>query len=189
MKCLISISHTMEFKVGSKVFYPSHGAGWIRNKKEIEFNGNKKMYFEFEFINASITISTPLDNVQNLSIRNVFPSKEIKEKILVLKKNPYKDPKTKDFNKLMEIFKKLENQATIESAIETIQYCNFIKREREKDGRLIPVSIENELSRAMGDIVGELAVSAGVKLETAGKTFEKETGIEAKILELKYFGH
>jgi len=177
----------MEFKVGSKVFYPSHGAGWIRNRKEIEFNGSKKMYFEFEFINASITISTPLDNINNLSIRSVFPSKVITEKISVLKKSPHKDPKTKDFNKLMEIFKKLESQATIESAIETIQYCNFIKREREKDGRLIPVSIENELARAMGDIVGELAVSAGIKLETAGKMFEKATGLEAKMLEFKYF--
>lgn len=145
------------------------------------------MYFEFEFINASITISTPLDNVNNLNIRSVFSSKDIKEKIAVLKKTPYKDPKTQDFNKLMELFKKLENQANIESAIETIQYCNFIKREREKDGRLIPVSIENELARAMGDIVGELAVSAGLKLETAGKTFEKITGLEAKILQLKYF--
>jgi len=179
----------MKFKLGSKVFYPSHGAGWIRNEKEIEFNGNKKMYFEFQFINASITISTPLDNVNNLSIRAVFPSKEIKKKIAVLKKTPYKDPKTKDFNKLMEVFKKLENQASIESAIETIQYCNFIKREREKDGRLIPVSIENELARAMGDIVGELAVSAGLKLESAGKSFEKITGLEAKILESKYFNN
>jgi len=160
----------MEFKVGSKVFYPSHGAGWIKDKKEIEFNGNKKMYYEFEFINASIRISTPLDNVNNLNIREVFPAKEIKEKIKVLKKTPFKDPKTKDFNRLMEIFKKLETQATIESAIETIQYC-----------------IENELSRAMGDIIGELAVSADLELESASKTFEKITGMEAKILDFKYF--
>ncbi len=177
----------MEFKVGSKVFYPSHGAGWIKDKKEIEFNGNKKMYYEFEFINASIRISTPLDNVNNLNIREVFPAKEIKEKIKVLKKTPFKDPKTKDFNRLMEIFKKLETQATIESAIETIQYCNHVKRGREKDGRLIPVSIENELSRAMGDIIGELAVSADLELESASKTFEKITGMEAKILDFKYF--
>ena len=171
--------HTnMNFKVGSKVFYPSHGAGWIRNKKEIEFNGTKKMYYEFEFINSTLTVSTPIDNINNLNIRDVFSQKEIKDKMAVLKKKPYKDPKTKDFNKLMEIFKKLEDEATIESAIETIQYCNHIKREREKDGRLIPVSIENELSRAVGELVGELAVSSGVKLETGAKNFEKITGID-----------
>ena len=122
----------MNLKVGSKVFYPSHGAGWIRDKKEIEFDGKKNIYFEFEFINSSLTISTPIDNVENLNVREVFPQKDIKEKITVLKKRVYKNPKTTDFNKLVEIFKKLEEQATIESAIEVIQYCNHIKRQRER---------------------------------------------------------
>ena len=177
----------MDFKVGSKVFYPSHGAGWIKDQKEIEFSGQKKMYYEFEFINSPISISTPLDNVNNLNIREVEPPEKIKEKISVLKKTPSKDPKTKDFNKLIEIFKKLADQATTESAIETIQYCNFVKKIREKDGRLIPVSIENELNRAVGDIVGELAVSTGTKFETAAKTFEKVTGIKADITQSKYY--
>ncbi len=85
----------------------------------------------------------------------------------------------------MEIFKKTESQASIESAIETIQYCNYVKREREKDGRLIPVSIENELARAMGDIVGEFSKPSNTKLER-WKAFEKITGIEAEFRD-KYF--
>lgn len=172
----------MNLKVGSKVFYPSHGAGWIKGEKEIEFGGQKKMYYEFEFVNKSLTISTPIENVNNLNIRNVYPSKDIKEKILSLKKHSVKDPKTKDFNKLMEIFKKLEDSADIDSAIETIQYCNYVKKQREKDGRLIPVTIENELFRAMSDIIGELAVSSGNKLETAVKYFEDTTKIDASSL-------
>ncbi len=171
----------MNFKIGSKVFYPSHGAGWVKQEKEIEFNGEKKQYFEFEFINSAITISTPIENIDNLSVRAVNSAKDIKEKIAVLKKKPVKDPKTTDFNKLMDLFKNLEKGADIESAIETIQYCNHVKRGREKDGRLIPVTIENELNRAIDDIVGELAVSSGVKLFTAAKSFEKITGIETKI--------
>ncbi len=181
------IQEVMDFKVGSKVFYPSQGAGLIKSQKEIEFNGQKKLYFEFEFINSSISISTPLDNVNNLNIRSVEPVKSINEKIAVLKKTPSKNPKTKDFNKLIEIFNKLENQASIESAIETIQYCNFIKKTREKDGRLIPVSIENELNRAIRDIVGELAISSNTTLETAAKSFEKITGIKPDISESKYY--
>lgn len=173
----------MNFKVGSKVFYPSHGAGWIRDAKEIEFGGTKKEYFEFEFVNSALTISTPIDNVNNLSIRPVAPAKTIKDKIAVLKKTPTKNPKTTDFNKLMEIFKRLESGADIDSAIETIQYCNYVKKQREKEGRLIPVTIENELNRAINDIVGELAVSSGVKLFTAAKNFEKITGLETKIEE------
>jgi len=173
----------MNFKIGSKVFYKSHGAGWVKQQKEIEFNGQKKQYFEFEFINSAITISTPIENIDNLGVRAVHTAKAIKDKISVLKKKPYKDPKTTDFNKLMDLFKNLESGADVESAIETIQYCNHVKKGREKDGRLIPVTIENELNRAIDDIVGELAVSSGVKLYTAAKEFEKITGLETKIEE------
>ena len=173
----------MNFKIGSKVFYPSHGAGWVKQEKEIEFNGEKRQYFEFEFINSAITISTPIENIDNLSVRAVCSAKNIKDKISLLKKKPTKDPETTDFNKLMEIFKKLEGGANIDSAIETIQYCNHVKKGREKDGRLIPVTIENELNRAINDIVGELAVSSSVKLFTAAKIFEKITGMETKIEE------
>ncbi len=179
----LTLQQIMNFKIGSKVFYPSHGAGWVKQQKEIEFNGEKKQYFEFEFINSAITISTPIENIDNLSVRPVYSAKEIKDKISILKKKPTKDPKSTDFNKLMEIFKKLEGKADIESAIETIQFCNHVKKGREKDGRLIPVTIENELNRAIDDIVGELAVSSGVKLYTAAKTFEKITGLETKIEE------
>jgi RNA polymerase-interacting CarD/CdnL/TRCF family regulator len=171
----------MDFKVGSKVFYPTHGAGWIKDKKEIEFNGEKKMYFEFDFITSRITVSTPIDNLEMLNVRPVLSTKELKEHISKIKKTPTINPKTTDFNKLMDIFKKLEEEANIESTIETIQICNHVKKQREKDGRLIPVSIENELGRAISDVVGELAVSSGTKLETAAKTFEKITGQETKL--------
>lgn len=171
----------MSYKVGSKVFYPSHGAGWIRDKKEIEFNGEKKEYFEFEFVNNALTISTPIENLEKLGVRPVLSAKDIKTHIEVLKKKATKNPKTTDFNKLMDIFKGLEEGADVQSAIETIQICNHVKRQREKDGRLIPVTIENELARASADIIGELAVSSGVKLETAAKTFEKITGLETKL--------
>jgi RNA polymerase-interacting CarD/CdnL/TRCF family regulator len=49
----------MKLKVGSKVFYPSHGAGYIKREKEIEFNGEKKRYFEFELATNPLSISTP----------------------------------------------------------------------------------------------------------------------------------
>jgi len=171
----------MDFKVGSKVFYPTHGAGWIKDKKKIEFNGEKKTYFEFDFITSRIRVSTPIENLGMLNVRHVLTPNEIKKYISELKKSPTKDPKTKEFNKLMDIFEDLEEKANIKSTIQTIQICNFVKKRREKDGRLIPVTIEKEQARAISDIAGELAVSSDTKLETAAKTFEKLSGIETKI--------
>jgi CarD family transcriptional regulator len=168
----------MSLKVGSKVFYPTHGAGWIKEKKEIEFDGKKKEYFQFDLISSSLEISTPVDNLKELGIRPVLKSTTIKNKIKVLKTNPRKDPKNKDFNDLVSIFDELHKQADIESKIEIIQYCNFVKKRREEDGRLIPVTIEKELDKAVMDIVGEMAVSANIKLSTAAKQFMEVTGIE-----------
>jgi RNA polymerase-interacting CarD/CdnL/TRCF family regulator len=168
----------MSLKVGSKVFYPTHGAGWIKNKKKIKFDGDEKEYYQFDLINSQLEISTPVGNLEELGIRPVLTSTEIKDKIKVLKKNPRKDPKNKDFNDLVSIFDELHEQADIEAKIEIIQYCNFVKKKREEDGRLIPVTIEKELDKAVMDIVGEIAVSANIKLSTAAKQFMEVTGVE-----------
>jgi CarD family transcriptional regulator len=168
----------MSLKVGSKVFYPTHGAGWIRKKLEIEFDGEIKEYYQFELINSPLEISTPVNNLEELGIRPVLKSTEIKDKIKILKKDPTKNPKNKDFNDLVSIFDELHEQADIEAKIEIIQYCNFVKKKREEDGRLIPVTIEKELDKAIMDIVGEIAVSANVKLSTAAKQFMEVTGVD-----------
>ena len=173
----------MKFKVGSKVFYPSHGAGWIKEEKEIEFDGQKKRYFEFELITNPLSISTPVDNVENLGIRDVLSVQKIKDIIKVLKKNSSVNPKVKDFNMMLNMFKDLEESSDIGASIKIIQYCNYVKKSREKEGRLIPISIEKQLENAIRNIVGELAVSSGTTLKTASKNFSKITGIEVDIEE------
>ena len=116
--------------------------------------------------------------MEELGIRPVLKSTEIKEIIKVLKKEPRKDPKNKDFNDLVSKFDDLHEQADIEAKIQIIQYCNFVKKKREEDGRLIPVTIEKELDKAIMDIVGEIAVSANIKLSTAAKQFIEVTGVD-----------
>jgi CarD family transcriptional regulator len=167
----------MEFKVGSKVFYPSHGAGVIKREKEIEFDGDKKKYFEFQLITNPLSISTPVDNIDNLGIREVLPVKEIEESLKILKKTPTVDPKAADFNKLIKVFKELEESPELEASIKIIQYCNFVKQKRKREGRLIPVTIEKQLEGAIRNIVGEIAVSGAITLKTASEKFTKFTGM------------
>jgi RNA polymerase-interacting CarD/CdnL/TRCF family regulator len=90
----------MQLKVGSKVFYPSHGAGKVKGQKDIEFNGEIKKYFEFELITNPLSISTPVDNIDALGIREVLPTKQIMEEIKVLKKSPAKNPKAVSYTHL-----------------------------------------------------------------------------------------
>ena len=168
----------MKFKVGSKVFYPSHGAGYIKREKYIEFDGEKKKYYEFELVTNPLSISTPVDNVENLGIRDILPLSGIKDAIKVLKKTPGVNPKVKDFNMMLKLFKELEESSDIKSSVEIIQYCNYVKKTRIKEGRLIPISIEKQLESAIKNIVGELAVSGDISLEDASLSFTKITGIK-----------
>jgi RNA polymerase-interacting CarD/CdnL/TRCF family regulator len=167
----------MEITVGSKVFYPSHGAGWAKRKKKIEFGGEEKDYIEFEFINSRISVSTPIDNVDSLGIRHVHRSKDIRKIIAGLKKKKREDPRHKDFNDLANKLKELEDEATIESFIKIIQYCNDVVANRAKEGRLIPVTIDKHRKVAIEYIAGELAVSDGVDYENGLKSFERASAM------------
>jgi CarD family transcriptional regulator len=173
----------MQLKVGSKVFYPSHGAGKVKGQKDIEFNGEIKKYFEFELITNPLSISTPVDNIDSLGIREVMSVKQITEEIKILKKSPSKNPKVTDFNIMLNMFKELEGKSDIKSTMEIIQYCNFIRKQREKEGRLIPTSIEKQLEEAVKNIVGELAISSDKTMDQANEQFAKITGLKVSLSE------
>lgn len=168
----------MNLKVNSKVFYPSHGAGWVKSQKEIEFGGEKKQYLEFQFVNNPLTISTPTEKIDSLNIRGVKKGSEIKKQIAVLKTKKIKKPATEDFNTLSNIMRELEEKGEVDAFIEMIQYCNYIKKEREKDGRLVPVSIEKHLKNAIENIAGEISVSNDIEFAKALMDVEKITGID-----------
>ncbi|MBI2356945.1 hypothetical protein HYV12_02770 [Candidatus Dojkabacteria bacterium] len=172
----------MELKLQSKVFYPSHGAGWVKAQKVIEFSGQQKEYYEFEFINSPLTISAPVENIDRLGIREVLKEKEIIKKIMTLKKTKTMNPKTKDFNELMSLLNTLESKGDIETYIQIIQYCNSIKKQRDAEGRLIPISIDKHVKNSVENIVAELAVTSDTDLARAELKFEKATGMKVSEL-------
>ena len=130
-----------------------------------------------------MSISTPVDNVEMLGIREILSAKKILEEIKILKTSPAKNPKVADFNIMLNMFKELEEKSDIKSTIEIIQYCNFIKKRREKEGRLIPTSIEKQLEESVRNLVGELAIASDKSLEEANLQFQKVTGIKVNLSE------
>ncbi len=158
-------------KVKDKIFYPGHGPGTIKRTQKIEFAGEIKKYYEFEFINNELTISTPIENVEKLGVRPIKDPKSIKKTIKELKKSPSKKPNTTNYNELMNIIKKKELSGEIDSFVEIIQYCNYIREERGIDKRLIPTSITKHIKNISYYIIGELALSQNISYEKASKEF------------------
>jgi len=167
------------FEIGSKVFYPTHGAGSIKARKFIEFQGEKKEYYEFKFIDAQLTVSTPVKNVYNLGIRPVLKAKEIKDKISVLKKKPLKKPKSSEYNDIINHIQELDLLGQIDAFVEIIQLCASVRKTREKEGRLIPISITKQSRTAIAHIIAELAIIHDTTLEEAAIKFTRFTGLEA----------
>src|SRR5687767_13447801 len=95
-------------QVDEKVFYPAHGAGWVRSVKEISFGGETKKYYEFAFINNSLTVSTPVENIIQLGIRLVTQPIDIRKKIAVLKKHPSVEPPVLEFNLFIDLIRKMD---------------------------------------------------------------------------------
>jgi len=167
----------MELDIKSKIFYPSHGAGWVVNHKTIEFCGEKKKYFEFQFLNNPITISTPVSNIDSLGIRSTTPSKKVKEALKALAKKKTAKPNTKTYNDFINTIKNLDNQGTVDGFVKIIQYCNYVKKQREKEGRIVPTNIEKYIKTAQEYIITEIAVQDDITYEEGRKIFEKTADV------------
>lgn len=92
-------------------------------------------------------------------------------------------PKTSDFNQLITMLNDLEGKGDIDSYVQIIQYCNSIKKQRDTEGRLIPVSIDKHIKNSIDNIIAEMAVSAGTSMEKALIKFEKATGMQVDEIE------
>ncbi len=168
----------MDLSLNSKIFYPSHGAGWIKEKRTIIFNGDAREYIDFQFINDSMVISTPIEKISGLNIRRVINKEAIEDILEDLKNQRIDNHNCKDFTQLAAKLSELDYSGKIENFIKIIQYCYFERDQRLRSVRLVPSSIDKYIKSAVGYLVGEYAVSANVSIDESKKFFTEKTGIE-----------
>jgi len=169
----------MKLKVKSKIFYPGHGPGSIKGTQKIDFAGEVKQYYEFELVENELTISTPVENVEKLGVRAINKAEDIKKAIKVLKKTPFVKTPTDNYNELMNVIKKKELSGEIEAFVEIIQFCNYVKKERDIDKRLIPTSIVKHIKNCSYYLIGELALAQNIPYAKASEEFFKLTNTTA----------
>lgn len=62
------------FDIGDKIVYPMHGAGVIENIETKEILGEKKKYFIMKMPIGEMKVMVPVDNVEEVGIRDVIDS-------------------------------------------------------------------------------------------------------------------
>ena len=72
------------FNVGDKVVYPMHGAGIIESIEDREVLGEKRSYYIMRIPIGDMKVMVPMDNVQDIGLRQVIDTSEISEVLGIL---------------------------------------------------------------------------------------------------------
>lgn len=73
------------FKIGDKVVYPMHGAGIIEDIEEKEVLGEKRKYFVMRLPIGEMKVMVPVDNVEEIGVREIIGDEEFKEVMSILR--------------------------------------------------------------------------------------------------------
>jgi len=75
------------FNLGDKVVYPMHGAGVIESMESKEILGEIKNYYVLKMPIGEMKLMIPVDNVNNMGLRNIIDKTLVEEVIDVLKQD------------------------------------------------------------------------------------------------------
>ena len=73
------------FTKGDKVVYPHHGAAVIEDLVEREVLGERRTYFKIRLAHGDLTLMVPVDNTQEVGLREVISKREVKRVFDVLR--------------------------------------------------------------------------------------------------------
>lgn len=73
------------FNIGDKVVYPMHGAGIIEGIEEKEILGEKRKYFIMRMPIGDMKVMVPVDNVEDVGVREIINKEEMERVISILK--------------------------------------------------------------------------------------------------------
>lgn len=80
------------FRKGDKVIYPHHGTAVIEELTEREFLGEKKQYFVLRLAYGDLTLMVPVDNTEEVGLRQVVSRRDVKKVMDVLRRSESRMP-------------------------------------------------------------------------------------------------
>ncbi len=82
----------MAFDVGDKVVYPHHGAAVIERRETKAAFGEEKEYLVLRLAYGDLTLMVPVDNTDEVGLREVIDDEEVEEVFAVLRKKEARVP-------------------------------------------------------------------------------------------------
>ena len=155
------------FKVGDVVVYPAHGVGTIEaiEKKKIA-EKNQKFYI-MKIIGNGMTIMIPIDNVEQVGLREVVSCKDVPKVYKILKKKDPDATNTQTWNRrYREYMEKIKTGSVFEVA--TVLRDLFLIRV----GKDLSFGERRMMDMAKGLLVRELSIAQEMSEDSVQKEIE-----------------
>ncbi|TCS81575.1 CarD family transcriptional regulator [Tepidibacillus fermentans] len=148
------------FNVGDKVVYPMHGAGIIEAIEEKEILGEKKRYYIMRMPIGDMKVMVPIQNVEEIGLRQVVDEKVI-DKVITLLKLDSTDQSTNWNRRYRANMDKMKSGDIYEIA-DVVR--NLMLRDREKG---LSTGERKMLDNARVILISELVLAKDLKEEDA----------------------
>ena len=170
----------MGYSIGEKIVYPMHGAGIISGIEQQEFLGEVKRYYLLQLSYGSMGIMVPVDNAEELGIRDIIDPSAIGAVLEYLKK-PCHASNTNWNKRHRENLDKLRSGYIFEAAE---VYKSLYIREFDK---ILSTGEKKLFNNAKQILYSELMLSAGYDAEQVDKMVRQavEEGIKSNSDNLK----
>lgn len=156
----------MSFAVGDVVVYPQHGAAIIADRVTIDAFGKVQDFFVLKIPLGDLTLKVPVDNTDEVGLREVISDAEVEEVFAVLRKKEVRMP-TNWSRRFKNHGEKLKSGDPYEVA-EVVR--NLSIRDNEKG---LSAGEKNMLQRARRILVSELTYAIDVDEEEAEKKLDE----------------
>ncbi len=161
-----------KFKVDQKVVYPSQGVGIVKDVFEKKFKDNSVLYYKIYIEASDMVVMVPVDNAENLGIRQIVSAKEAQEALNLLSDDF--EPITSDWKLRYQMNLDLLKKGTVKD-IATIVRCLY-NRSKVKELPILERKLydsakkllEDEIAFALGKSSKEIEAEIHTKLEPPG---------------------
>ena len=150
----------MSFDVGDKVVYPHHGAAVIERRETRTAFGEEKEYFFLRLSYGDMTAMVPVDNTEEVGLREVIAADEVAEVFDLLAKKDARMP-TNWSRRFKNHAEKLKSGDVYEVA-EVVR--NLSQRDAEKG---LSAGEKRMLAKAREILISELIFALDVPAEEA----------------------
>jgi CarD family transcriptional regulator len=156
----------VSFDVGDKVVYPHHGAAVIEKREKIKAFGEENEYLVLRLAYGELTLKVPVDNTDEVGLREVINDEEVEEVFAVLRKKEARMP-TNWSRRFKNHVEKLKS-GDIYQVAEVVR--NLSLREKDKG---LSAGEKRMLAKARQILISELTFAINVEEEEATERLDE----------------